>query len=53
MFVFEIIGYVIDCEVYCVDCTPIEEIQSEDNSPIFAGDENDYYCNECHEKLGE
>jgi hypothetical protein len=48
---FEIIGYVYDGEVSCVDCTPAES--QDEAHPIFVSDEDmcEYVCPDCGFKL--
>ena len=49
MFDYEVIGYVIDGEIYCPRHIP----DGYADSPIFAGTEgiDNYRCNECGDNL--
>lgn len=42
----EIVGFAVDCEIYCADC-------ASDGEPIFAGSEDaaTEACSDCGEKL--
>jgi hypothetical protein len=47
MFDYEIIGYSLDCEVYCETCADARIVRL--GFPIFAGSEipEDWRCAEC------
>lgn len=50
---YDVIGYVVDCEIYCPECAPYgEDIES---SPIFAESETDCpnHCVACEELIPE
>jgi hypothetical protein len=53
MFAYEIIGYVLESECYCLDCAPAGLCNGEDVTPVFAGDEDseDMTCDFCYERL--
>lgn len=48
---FDVVGYVIGCEVYCTHCTP--ETEGDEVYPYFVDDaiQGDASCDECHCKL--
>lgn len=52
---FEVVAYVHDGEIVCRDCAKEDHEVSEMWSPVFAGDEFDYYptCSRCNEKITE
>lgn len=52
MYAYDIIGYVLDCDVYCLDCMLDKMHEDESASPVFAGDEDEHTCSFCYNVLG-
>lgn len=52
MKAWEVIGYVLDRDVYCLDCMLDGMDEDESVSPIFAGDEDEHTCSFCYNVLG-
>ena len=50
---FDVVGYAIDCNIYCPGCSDAEVRR--DGDPIFVGSEWDYYpvCDECGGEIDE
>jgi hypothetical protein len=49
----DVVGYAVDCEVYCIDCIKrgMKE-EGEESFPIYAGDEDEHTCYECSDIIG-
>lgn len=49
MHYYDVVGYTLDADTYCVACTPLAAIEDESAYPIFVGSEWDYYptCGKC------
>lgn len=49
MFCYDIVGWVMGCEIFCADCGE----DGEDSSPVFACSEFDsmQHCAECGEEI--
>lgn len=50
---YDVIGYVVDCEIYCPECAPVASRDGDIPDPIFAESETDCpnHCAECEELI--